>query len=575
MRRYKNYIVFLILVFLLFSACGRKIAPSRGLVNPGKGYDSASFNYVYVEAIKQKLMGNGGDALKYLEQCVKINPKSDAAYYQMAQIVIANGDVQNGKKLISRAISIDDHNMWYLMMIAGLYYQEKNLDSAIYFYETAVRNFPEKENLQVALGSLYSENREYDKANTIFSTLDKKYGVNEATAPSSIESLIASKKYDEALEKAKQLVEGNPEDVTNNSLLAETYRAMGESAKALQVYKEMIGRNPNDPQTLLSLCDFLIKEKYYDELFTLLNNIILNSDIKREDKISLFGRLLETPEVVNTQGDKLMIAMRVLEAEYPDDKVVPRLRPELLIRQQKLPEAASLLEEQIKSDQEDYYAWEKLLIVYLQMGDFKNLMIKGEQAATLFNRSFVAKVLYANGALENGKYDVALEELKKAEILAGDDKASIMQVLTMRADIYYRIKDYGKAFELFEQALKTDSEDLTILNNYAYYLAEQNMKLKEAEEMSKKVVEKDKGNTTFLDTYAWVLYKRGKLNEASKIMESIISSGEKPDAEWYEHYGYILKKQNKCERAIENWNTAIKLDPEKTGLIKEIENCKK
>ena len=93
--------------------------------------------------------------------------------------------------------------------------------------------------------------------------------------------------------------------------------------------------------------------------------------------------------------------------------------------------------------------------------------------------------------------------------------------------------------------------------------------------MAKRVTEKEKGNTTFLDTYGWVLYKRGKLNEAARVMESIISSGDKPDAVWYEHYGYILKKQGKCSKAVDNWNTALKLDSTKTELIKEIENCGK
>jgi len=174
-----------------------------------------------------------------------------------------------------------------------------------------------------------------------------------------------------------------------------------------------------------------------------------------------------------------------------------------------------------------------------------------------------------------GKYDIALNELKKAEILAENNKEFIVQVLTMRADVYYRMKDYQKSFETFETALKSDNQDLTILNNYAYYLAEQNTNLKEAEEMSKRVIEKDKGNTTFLDTYGWVLYKRGKLQEASKVMESIIKSGEKPDAVWFEHYGYILQKQKKCADAVKNWNIALKLDSAKTELLKDIENCGK
>lgn len=58
-------------------------------------------------------------------------------------------------------------------------------------------------------------------------------------------------------------------------------------------------------------------------------------------------------------------------------------------------------------------------------------------------------------------------------------------------------------------------------------------------------------------------------------MEIVIGSKDKPSAEWFEHYGYILEKQNKCEKAIENWNTALKLDSTKTYLIKECDNCGK
>ena len=183
-------------------------------------------------------------------------------------------------------------------------------------------------------------------------------------------------------------------------------------------------------------------------------------------------------------------------------------------------------------------------------------------------------MLYANGALELGKYTIAIDELKKAEILAGENKEFLVQVLTMRADVYYRMKDYLKAFETFETALKTDNTDLTVINNYAYYLAEQNTNLKEAE-MAKRVIEKDKINPTFLDTYGWVLYKRGKLREAEEIMEKAIELGKNSDAVMYEHLGYILKKQKNCTEAIRNWNIALKLDSTKTGLIKEIENCEK
>jgi tetratricopeptide (TPR) repeat protein len=573
MKPSRYYIILLWLLILLISSCGKKMIPALVTGMQGSNYDAAAFNYVYVEAIKQKLMGNGGDALKYLEQCIKINSESDAAYYQMAQIVLSNGDIKNGKKYAFKALSIDQDNIWYLMMLAGMYYKERNLDSAIIYYEKAVKYNPDKENLQLALGNLYSENNNFEKAKIIFDSFDKKYGVNESSTLSAIKSLMSAKKYDEALIKVQLLLKEYPDELLYNGLLAEIYRGNGQNEKALEVYDQLMGKTPGNPQTQLSLCDFLITEKRYDELFLLLNTVILNNKVTREDKISLLARLIELPEIIKDKGDELIIGIMVLEANYKEDDIIPLLRPELMIKQSKLIEASLRLEEIIKTKPENYYAWEKLLLVYLQLGDYNKLMIKGEECATRFNISFLAKVLYANGALENGKYSIALEELRKAEILAGDNKDSIIQVLTMRADVYYRMKDYTKAFEIFEEAIKSNKDDMTVINNYAYYLAEQNMKLKEAEEMAKKVIEKEKGNTTYLDTYAWVLYKRGKLNEAGKIMEAIINSGEKPDAEWYEHYGFILKRQKKCAKAIENWNIAIRIDSTKTNLIKEIKNC--
>lgn len=575
MKGKRNLLFISAIVVISFASCGRKLAPATDLDKNNKIFDSAAFNYVYVEAIKQKLLGNNGDALKYLEQCIKINPKSDASYYEMAQIVSAGGDGINAKHYLLKALSIDEQNFWYLMMLSGIYYQEKNLDSTIIYYEKAVKFYPEKENLQLTLGNLYTETKNFDKAKTIFDSIDSKYGINETSTLAAIKSLMTAQKFDDALNKVQLLLKEYPNEILYNGLLAEIYRGKGDNDKALEVYKQLIEKDPYNAQTQLSFCGFLISLKNYDELFIVLNSVIINDKILKEDKISLFAQLIETPDLMKDKSDKLAISIMVLEANYKDDDIIVLLRPELLIKQTKLAEAANRLSEIVKEKEQNYYAWEKLLLVYLQMGDFTNLYIKGEECATLFNTSFLAKVLYANGALENGKFSIALEELRKAEILAGDNKEYLMQILTMRADVYYRMKDFTKAFEVFEQAKKTNSEDLTLLNNYAYYLAEQNSNLKEAEEMAKKVIERDKDNATFLDTYAWVLYKRGKVNEAAHIMEEIINKGGKEDATLFEHFGYILKLQKKCSKAVENWRIAIKMDSTKVNLEKEIDNCEK
>jgi tetratricopeptide (TPR) repeat protein len=566
----------LIVVLLIFSySCSQKMTPS-GL--PGgkiKPYDTAAFNYVFVEGIKQKLMGNGGEALKYLESSARINPESDAVYFQMAQILIASGDIKNGKKYALKAYSLDKNNFWYLMMLAGTYYDMKNIDSATIFYEKAASIFPEKNGLQVTLANLYSENRKFDKALKIFEDLDNKYGVNKSSSTGAVKNLMWAGKWDEALKKALILIEEYPDEIIFNGLLAEIYRGKGVPEKAEIVYRELIERNPGNPEVQLALCDFLIEAKKYDDLLILLNTVAINDKVQREDKISLFAMLIENKELVRNSGDKVLFSLMVFEAAYPDDDIILLLRPELLIAQKRYSDAARQLEEVIKKRPDNYFAWEKLLLVYLQEGDYINLEIKGEKCATKFNRSYIAKLLYATAAIENKKYEIAIEELRKADILAGADEEMLLQVLSLRADVYYRMKEYDKAFQTFDEALGKNKDDLTLLNNYAYYLAERGLKLKEAEEMAKKVIEKEGSNNTFLDTYAWVLYKRGKYKDSARIMEKILSDNNNNDAEFFEHYGYILRKRKNCTEAIKNWQKALELDSNKIQLKTEIENCKR
>ena len=87
MKKSAYILVFMILGLYVFNSCGKKLVPALSGLKPGRDYDSAKFDMLFVEAIKQKLMGNAGDALSYFEYCTKINPLSDAAYYQIAQIL--------------------------------------------------------------------------------------------------------------------------------------------------------------------------------------------------------------------------------------------------------------------------------------------------------------------------------------------------------------------------------------------------------------------------------------------------------------------------------------------------------
>ncbi len=570
--RVKLYIYILLAFLSVFVSCSRNLAPAM-LSNKKSGYDSATFDYVYTEAIRFKLLGNDGDALNLFEESLKINPQSDAVYFNMAQLLLANGNLDKAKEYLNAANSIDDSNMWYLMMLSNIYYQQNNLDSTIIIYEKLVSEYPEKIDFKISLGGLYSDLSDYKNAIKIFEEIENEYGPNESTSIEYVRDLLNIGSFQKALDKSLELVKLNPDEIVFTGLLAEVYNASGENEKALDVYSGLIDNNPDNPDVQVALFDFLLRDKRYEDLSGLVNKIIINGGIVLETKVVLLSDLMDDPGYVNEKGEELLLSLMVFEKLSSDNSIVILLRPDLLSRMGRKAEAVTILEDIVQKDQTNYYAWESLLLVYYDLNDFKNLESNAETYSRLYNRSFLAKVLFATAASENGHYDVALEELRKAYILAGNNDEMIKQVLSLRADVYFKMGDYDNSFSTFDEALSLYNDDITVLNNYAYYLAEQGINLKYALDMAKEVVRQEPLNTTYLDTYGWVLYKQKRYRSALKVFLRIRELVDDPGAIYFEHLGYIYKARKRCDLAVEAWSKAIELEGPNRNLNNEIVRC--
>lgn len=566
-----------LLIIIIIAGGSCSATKFKSAENPGKeiSYDSATFSYIYGEALKQKLLGNAGDALKYFEQCIKINPKSDAAYFEIAQITVQRGDLENGKEFAEKAVKLNERNIWYLTMLGDIYYQEKNLDSAAVYYEKAVKEFPERDEIKLTLGSIYAEMSDFTRAADIYTSLEEKYGVGGNVTVMEVRNLINANMLDKAQEKVSRVLADNPDNIMFNGILAEIFRKKGDRNSAENVYQKLIRIDSTNLQIVLSLVDFLFEGKEYNDFFRFINDLVINNQFSRDDIMTIFSKVLENNDLIREKGDELEIVIRVLESTFKNDNVVAMLRPELYQKEGKVELAASRLEELIIIFPDNYLIWERLLLLYSDMRNYDRLFVLGKACSTNFNMSYVAKVLYASAAMEKKEYTIALEELEKAKILAGNQDEMISQVLSMEADVYYRKKEYVKCFDLYREILKKNPEDLIVLNNYAYFLAEQDQDLKEAERMIRIVMVKEKGNGTYLDTYAWVLYKRGKYKEAEKVLADLLVKSKNEDSEWFEHYGYIMKALKNCDIAKEYWQRAYKLDTDKDYLKQEIENCRK
>jgi Tfp pilus assembly protein PilF len=367
-------------------------------------------------------------------------------------------------------------------------------------------------------------------------------------------------------------IENRPDQFTLKGMMAELYRQSEEKDKAWSLYEELLEDYTDRPNLHLSYFDFLAEEKEYELMKEKAGEIIENEGITVEDKVSVIVRMLNIQEFRDKYKEDLEKVTKQFSTIYPDDATVVLLLSEVYSNTGKNREAIDVLKNFVNNDDSQYFVWESLLVRINEEGNNDELYTYSKECSKKFNKMPLPKMMLAFAAIEREEYDLGKEELEKVRILVNDQNEFIVQVLSLEAEIEYRQNRPGKAWSKFDEALSIDEDNALILNNYAYYLAEESIELKKAQKMIERCLEKEK-NATYMDTFAWILYKQSKYKQALEVMKEIFENVPVYDADILEHYGFIQAANNNCKEAVVLWQAALKADSEKKELIKEIKDC--
>lgn len=567
--------MFITSVLLILISAGCNV--SKKVSNEEEYYVSRKIDYTlydltYMDGIKQKMNGDLGEAIDKFEDAIEINPESDAANYQISQIAAMRRDYKNAVKYGVRAYNLDKKNTWYMMHMANVYIQLTKLDSAAIWLERAVKAEPENENEKYRLGNIYIQTGQEEKAEKIFQEFYNKYPGSEQIIMALVNVKLRLEKYEETIALLNNELYKKPENNRIKVILAEVYGEIGQNEKAEMLYEEIIKEDLDDTEIYLSYLEFLLHKKEYQKMINKTKEIIKDERTTKENKIGFVAILMQDSIMINNYADELIEIGNMLYTESEDDPTFILIMAGIYEETGNVEKEIEILTDYIEKDQGQYYIWEKLLLRLNEINDVDKLYNYSSKAARLFNRAPLPKILYAYALIEKEKFDEAGDELRKVRILINNEEIYLIQILAMEAEIEYRKGDIMMASEKFDKALEIDADNTMVLNNYAYYLAEKGIRLKDAELMIEKCL-KIENNITYRDTYAWVLYKRGKYRDAEKIMKEIFESVKIKDAELIEHFGYINKAVGNCEEAVVLWQTALKLDGEKTYLVEEIRKC--
>jgi tetratricopeptide (TPR) repeat protein len=562
----------IITLSLLLAGCSAgTVAPTADtdlIVRPDSRYD-----YMLTEALRQKYVGDVNEAARLFEKCIETDPARSVPYFELAQIYSAAGMGEKAVDYAARAARLEPDNYWYQLASGSLFTQYEQKDSALVYFARALKADSRAVEVNSILAGLYAEKGEAGKADSLFSILNRQGALSDDMFLMMISGLIMKGDLGEAARRTERLIEREPEEIRYKALLADISYEQGKIEKSDSIYRSIIEDNPDDIETQLLYLMNQVYKKEYADISGFLNNVFESDIVERERKISVAGRLLSDTAYVRENSRSLEESLLILEAKYPDDEEILSLRPGMYETAGRRDEAISRYEELVKTVKPGFYSAERLILLYAETRDYRKLYDLAAGYSRANNRSIIGKVYYAIAAMELKDYDVADAELKKALILAGNDDGMKVQVLSMIGDLMFRMKNPEAAYGYYEEALKLSPGEVPVLNNYAYFLAEDGKDLKKALRMAEEVMRREGNNPTYIDTYAWVLYKLGKKKKAWKQMQRIIDAGKAEDPEILEHIGYVLYKLGRCEAAVEYWKASLEKDSTKSYLEEEIRKC--
>lgn len=131
-----------------------------------------------------------------------------------------------------------------------------------------------------------------------------------------------------------------------------------------------------------------------------------------------------------------------------------------------------------------------------------------------------------------------------------------MQAIQQLEEVFELTKGLSEA-NPHSGALK--QELVGIHNDLGYTLADEGIRLDEAERMIRHALSEEPLNSAYLDSLGWVYYKQGRFEAAIELLERAILLTARDDAVMYDHLADALYRAGRVDEARKNWEEALRL----------------
>jgi tetratricopeptide (TPR) repeat protein len=497
-------------------------------------------------------------AAELYRKAIDIDPKCDACYYELANILIMQKQEQEAKDHAATAYRLDPTNIWFTFLYGRLCLHLKDYGEAIKLFRQISLHQGKKQEIWFGLAAAYEGQKMLPEALDVLDSMILRFGDNDDVSYRIFNISMDLGNYDRAIIEINKLIKSYPDDPRLTTLLADTYAEMGQDSLAINTYDRTIETHKSFAPALLGKAEAFRKKGRFTKYFAALQQYVANRSIEPEAKAEYLRLLMEIPSFATHFKHNMDTIFAILAVTHPVAMDLKFLQARYFATTQRPELSISVFGQLTDMDSNNKNAWINLLALEYGLKMFIQLE-QSSQKAIVADPKYATFYMYSALALmAQKKTKQAINVLKEGIETANYDSVFMDNAFALLGDMYFSLNKSKKAFKFYEKALSINPNNATVLNNYAYYMSLLKTKnLDKAFAMSKKAIELEDANSSFLDTYAYILFLQGKYSEARAIFRKALAVGGDESAVVLEHYADTLDKLGERTIAELYWSQAL------------------
>ena len=557
---------------VLFVACGKTALKEQKSV-PSVDYNTAQkVKYFYAESVTQLQKGNYDAAFDLLKHCIELNPYAAEAYYGLTPLYAEMGMDTLALENMEKAVSLRPDNVTYQERLAQTYLGTKQWDKAINTYERIMSYSPTRTDVLGILIQLYGQNKDYDNIIRCLDRVENIEGASEQTALSKMHIYSLKGEKDKELQVLEDLVKKHPNDMNYRVMKGNWLIQNGMHAEAFEEYQFALRQDPKHVAARLSLLDYY-RTLDKDSLANALQEDILESpEIPTNDKVMLVRKVVAENEQNGADSTQILdLFNRVLSKPQHSADMTAMYAAYLQMKNFPQDSINTVYYQALKIEPDNASVRLALIQSLWKEQNFDEI-IRLSKEATQYNPDEMAFYYFLGVCyFQKGNNDASLDALRRgvSQINSKSNKEFVSDFYAIMGDILHEKGKSTEAYAAYDSCLQWKPDNISCLNNYAYFLSEEDKDLDKAERMSKKTIDEEPENPTYLDTYAWILFKQQRYEEAQKYIDKVLELSPSPDATLLEHAGDIYSKTGNTKEAVAFWKRALEGKSKNAKLIRK------